>query len=192
MRLLALSAVPLAVLAGYAAIPATSLPAVPVAATFTSARVRVHLVPSATIGTPVGARPVASMLQVRGPMRFGDFVWNDTGGSGDVWIRVDLSRQVVSVFRGVDEIGTAVILFGADGRETPRGSFTVLERDRDHRSSTYDAAMPFMLRLTADGVAIHASDVRAGYATHGCIGVPPGFASRLFDVARRGSAVFIV
>ncbi len=44
--------------------------------------------------------------------------------------------------------------------------------------------MPYMLRLTNDGVAIHGSNVRQGYATHGCIGVPTDFAKLLF--ARRG------
>ena len=59
-----------------------------------------------------------------------------------------------------------------------------MERAREHRSSLYDADMPFMLRLTGDGVALHASDVRFGRATHGCIGLPPAFAEKLFDQVR--------
>ena len=52
--------------------------------------------------------------------------------------------------------------------------------------------MPFMLRLTGDGVAIHASNVRQGWATHGCIGVPPDFARKLFSATARGDMVVIV
>jgi lipoprotein-anchoring transpeptidase ErfK/SrfK len=52
--------------------------------------------------------------------------------------------------------------------------------------------MPYMLRLTDDGVAIHGSNVREGYATHGCIGVPPDFAKKLFAVMAKGDPVFIV
>jgi lipoprotein-anchoring transpeptidase ErfK/SrfK len=52
--------------------------------------------------------------------------------------------------------------------------------------------MPYTLRLTDDGVSIHASDVRWGAATHGCIGVPIAFAERLFDVTRIGDEVMIV
>lgn len=63
---------------------------------------------------------------------------------------------------------------------------------KDHRSSLYDADMPYTLRLTDDGIAIHASNIREGRATHGCIGVPEDFAKRLFDMARKGDAVFIV
>ena len=48
---------------------------------------------------------------------------------------------------------------GADGKETPLGDFPILQKAADYHSRTYDAAMPFMLRLTADGVAIHASNV---------------------------------
>jgi lipoprotein-anchoring transpeptidase ErfK/SrfK len=52
--------------------------------------------------------------------------------------------------------------------------------------------MPFMLRLTADGVAIHGADVRRGAATHGCIGVPTDFARRLFGAVKLGDPVVIV
>jgi hypothetical protein len=52
--------------------------------------------------------------------------------------------------------------------------------------------MPFMLRLTADGVAIHASRVRPDGATHGCLGVPLRFAEKLYSVAGMGTEVFIL
>jgi lipoprotein-anchoring transpeptidase ErfK/SrfK len=52
--------------------------------------------------------------------------------------------------------------------------------------------MPYTLRLTNDGVSIHASSVRWGAATHGCIGVPLGFAERLFNASRIGDEVEIV
>jgi lipoprotein-anchoring transpeptidase ErfK/SrfK len=96
------------------------------------------------------------------------------------------------VFRGTQEIGTAVILYGADGLATPTGTFPVLIKLKDHRSQTYDAPMPYTLRLTADGVSIHGSNVRWGYATHGCVGVPTAFAAKLFDAVSVGDDVLIV
>jgi lipoprotein-anchoring transpeptidase ErfK/SrfK len=51
--------------------------------------------------------------------------------------------------------------------------------------------MPYMLRLTDDGIAIHASDVAWGNATHGCIGLPPEFAALLFEQARLGTKVIV-
>lgn len=126
-------------------------------------------------------------------MAFGDFIWRDLPSSGvRVWIRIDLARQLVSVFRGGDEIGTAVIIYGTDNKSTPSGTFPVRGKERMHRSSAYDAEMPFTLWLTKDGVAIHASAIERGRATHGCIGIPTDFADKLFAVIRRGDTVVIL
>ena len=112
-------------------------------------------------------RPVKSLLKVDKPLHFGEFTWNDTGiPSGPVWIRIDPRAQLLSVFRDGHEIGTTVIVYGGDNKETPTGTFHILARDKDHRSSLYDAAMPYTLQLTNDGVSIHGSTVRWGAATH--------------------------
>lgn len=139
-------------------------------------------------------RDVRSILNVPKQMQYGDYVWNDRNiPNGPVWIRVDLKTQIISVFRAGHEIGTAVILYGADEKQTPDGTFPILAKMRDHKSITYDnAPMPYTLRLTNDGVSIHGSDVRWGRATHGCIGVPVEFAHKLFDQASKGDEVVIV
>lgn len=139
------------------------------------------------------AQPIASILDVQAPLRFGGYLWNDTGvPAGRTWITVDLQKQLISVFRGPHEIGTAVILYGATSRETPIGTFPILAKLKHHVSITYDnAPMPYTLRLTSDGVSIHGSNVRDGYATHGCIGVPVEFAAKLFDAVSRGDKVII-
>jgi hypothetical protein len=143
---------------------------------------------------PDGERKqLRSLLDIAQPLAFGDYVWDEAGvPAGPVWVRVDLALQTISVFRAGHEIGTAVILYGADGKPTPGGVYPVLQRAREHRSTLYDAEMPYMLRLTHDGVAIHASSVRAAAATHGCIGVPLAFAKRLFAQVRRGDRVAII
>jgi len=138
-------------------------------------------------------RPVESLLEVHAPLRFGDYEWDDRGvPAGPTWMRVDLNSQMMSVFRGRHEIGTAVIVYGADGLPTPIGKFPILAKLKDHRSAAYDAPMPFTLRLTGDGVSIHASSVRWGAATHGCIGIPLPFAERLFAATNVGDEVEIV
>jgi hypothetical protein len=138
-------------------------------------------------------RPVKSLLAVKAPLHFGDFSWDDRGvRAGPTWIRVDLRSQLMSVFRGPHEIGTAVIVYGGDNKQTPSGKLHILGKARDHHSSLYDAEMPYTLRLTDDGVSIHASTVRWGAATHGCIGVPMAFAERLFAATRIGDDVVIV
>jgi hypothetical protein len=139
-------------------------------------------------------RDIRSILDVRRRMHYGDFIWNDRNvPKGQVWVRVDLKSQLISVFRAGHEIGTAVILYGADEKETPNGVFPVLAKIKDHKSVTYDGApMPYTLRLTQDGVAIHGSDVRWGRATHGCVGVPVEFAQKLFGQVATGDQVLIV
>ena len=95
------------------------------------------------------------------------------------------------MFRGGYQIGAAVILYGADNYPTPLGTFPIMQKKVHHISNLYDAPMPYMMRLTNDGVAIHASDVKWGNATHGCIGVPLEFAKLVFAQARVGTRVII-
>ncbi|HWK34977.1 L,D-transpeptidase family protein, partial [Sphingomonas sp.] len=99
--------------------------------------------------------------------------------------------QVISVFRAGYEIGTAVILYGADETPTPLGVYPITQKDADHVSNLYDAPMPYMLRMTNDGVSIHGSNVQIGYATHGCVGVPIPFAKILFDNVKLGDRVIV-
>lgn len=135
---------------------------------------------------------VRRILDIKGPLKHGEFIWDESGApSGPIVITVDLAAQVVSIFRDGYEIGTAAIIYGADNMPTPLGVFPILQKDADHVSNLYDAPMPYMLRLTNDGVAIHASDVRYGNATHGCIGVPTGFARKLFAATRLGDRVIV-
>ena len=135
---------------------------------------------------------VKRILDVPSPFTHGDHVWDDAGvPDGPIVITVDLQAQVLSVFRGGHEIGAAVILYGADEKPTPTGIYPITEKDADHVSNLYDAPMPYMLRLTNDGISIHGSDVEEGAATHGCIGVPTAFARKLFGTVKLGDRVIV-
>lgn len=153
---------------------------------------RIYAEPGETLDLS-GVEKVESLLSVPGRMEYGASIWNDRGvPPGPLLVRVDREAQIISVFRGPHEIGTAVILYGAPQKPTPAGRYPILERKRAHRSNLYDADMPFMLRLTGDGIAIHASNVREGRATHGCVGLPDDFAEKLFEAARVGDPVMII
>ena len=81
---------------------------------------------------------------------------------------------------------------GQPGYETPTGSFAILQKNRDHRSNLYNGApMPFMQRLTWDGVALHAGEIPGRPASHGCIRLPMAFARNLFAVTRLGASVHV-
>ena len=134
-----------------------------------------------------------SLLRVDHPLRYGEWGWHDHGlPAGKRTVRVDLRTQLLSVARDGHEIGTAVILYGATGHQTPVGRFPILSKNATYRSVSYDAPMPYALRLTRDGVAIHGSDVQQGRATHGCIGLPLAFARKLFAEVRPGDEVLIL
>jgi len=150
---------------------------------------RLPLVEAAT-----GSRPaIASILNVSEPLTYGEYKWNEEGvPKGRTWILVNLKAQTLSVFRGMNEIGTAVTLYGVDRKPTPLGRFKVLGKSEDHWSSLYDAPMPYTLQLTGDGVAIHGSDVKEGAGTHGCLGVPLDFGRHLFESVSVGDEVLIV
>ena len=120
------------------------------------------------------------------------FIWNDTGGPGGIRILVSLALQRVYVYRGDSLIALSPISSGAAGFDTPVGEFTILEKDADHRSNIYsNAPMPFMLRLTWDGIAIHAGRNPGYPASHGCVRVPIAFARKLYGITGLGARVIV-
>jgi hypothetical protein len=135
---------------------------------------------------------IKRVLEGGAPIKFGEYLWDDAGvPPGPIVITVDLAAETLSVFRDGYEIGATAILFGDDGKPTPLGTFPITQKDAHHVSNLYDAPMPYMLRLTNDGISIHGSKVAWGYATHGCVGVPVDFAKRLFAITKLGDQVII-
>ena len=170
----------------------------PVAAATAVARVK-PVVPKAAAVTPAPAPTpeplvVKRILDIDGPIKFGDYYWDAAGidATGPLVITVDLEAQTLSVFRDGYEIGATAVIYGADEKPTPLGLHTITQKKVHHVSNLYGAPMPYMMRLTDDGVAIHASEkIDGGYATHGCIGVPLAFAKLLFAQAKLGDRVII-
>lgn len=122
----------------------------------------------------------------------GQFVWfADVDDSIPLVVVVSLSQQLVYVYRERALIAVSTISSGRKGYATPTGTFTILERRRKHISNLYDAPMPFMLRLTWDGVALHGGDVPGYRASHGCIRLPMRFSRGLFAVAPAVETVIV-
>ncbi len=157
---------------------------------------------SASLLKPAPATPAAPrdehfvikrILPIDGPIRYGAWHWDETGvADGPLVITVDLDARVLSVFRGGYEIAATAVLLGTSEKPTPTGIFPITEKNADHKSNIYDGApMPYMMRLTNDGISIHGTTVENGYASHGCVGVPTPFAKKLFEIAGRGTPVYI-
>jgi lipoprotein-anchoring transpeptidase ErfK/SrfK len=124
----------------------------------------------------------------------GEFVWTpEVAPAGLVRILISLSKQRVYVYRGSIRIGVSSVSTGRKGFETPTGTFSILQKRVWHRSNRYyNAPMPYMQRLTWDGVALHAGHVPAsGAASHGCVRLPYAFAKLLYRVTYPGTVVII-
>lgn len=137
---------------------------------------------------------IKRILPINGPIKYGQWFWDDEGvPDGPLVLTVDLDARVLSVFRGGYEIGAAAVLLGTNEYPTPLGTFPILSKERHNVSEKYgDAPMPWTLRLTPDGVAIHGGQaIQNGYASHGCIGSPDAFVSKLFAIASKGDKVII-
>ena len=124
----------------------------------------------------------------------GEYLWlPELSPRGPVLVLVSLPEQRAYVYRNGVRIGVATVSTGKPGYETPTGVFTILQKKREHYSNLYDdAPMPFMQRLTWDGVAMHAGRVPGYPASHGCVRLPQAFSEKLFDVTERGMTVVIV
>jgi len=137
---------------------------------------------------------IKRILPITGPIKYGEWHWDDEGvADGPLVMTVDLDARVISVFRGGYEIGAAAVLLGTDDHPTPLGIFPILTKERHNVSEKYNnAPMPWTLRLTWDGIAIHGgSTVENGYASHGCIGAPDGFMAKVYEIAAKGDKVII-
>ena len=136
---------------------------------------------------------IKRILPIEGPIKYGEWYWDDEGvPDGPLVMTVDKQARVISVFRGGYEIGAAAVLLGTPDYPTPVGTFPILTKEKDNVSEKYDnAPMPYTLRLTWDGIAIHGSQVENGYASHGCVGTPTPFAEKLFAIAKKGDKVVI-
>jgi hypothetical protein len=123
----------------------------------------------------------------------GEFTWHpERSPQGAVAVVVSLPEQMAHVYRNGVRIAVSTCSTGKSGHETPTGVFVVLEKDKDHRSSTYNnAPMPNMNRLTWDGIALHAGQLPGYPASHGCVRLPMAFSEKLWTVTHVGTPVII-
>lgn len=124
----------------------------------------------------------------------GQFIWQpQVAPEGPMVVVVDLGKQMAYVYRNGVRIGASTVSSGKKGHETPTGVFTILQKDADHRSNKYNnAAMPYMERLTWDGVALHAGGLPGYPSSHGCVHLPLAFAKQLFSETKTGMTVIVV
>src|ERR1700722_7550405 len=111
---------------------------------------------------------------------------------GPLQIIISIADQRVSLFDNGTLIARSSVSTGTRGHPTPLGVFSVISKQRWHRSNIYSAApMPYMQRITWSGIALHAGVVPGHPASHGCIRLKNDFAVRLWRLTKRGTRVII-
>ncbi len=151
--------------------------------------------------TPAAAQAVQAVSDRIEALRPNRYVWFDQDprlvparldAGGEVSIVISIPQQRAYVYRGGTLIGAAAVSTGKPGKETPTGEFTILQKNRHHRSNLYsNAPMPFMQRLTWTGIALHGGHNPGRPASHGCIRLPHAFAERLFGLTEMGGLVIV-
>lgn len=123
-----------------------------------------------------------SIVQAVTHLKPGEYAWApEVSPSGPMLLIVNVATQRAVLFRNGVPIGATTVSTGRPGHSTPTGVFTILQKQAEHYSSIYDSApMPYMQRLTWQGVALHAGNLPGYPASHGCVRLPPGFAKLLY------------
>lgn len=162
-----------------------------------SGRLLAHLLVSCVLAATAAASSGAASDPVAPaglpPLPPAGYTWTpEVAPHGPVLVVIGIAEQRAWVYRNGVRIAVSAVSTGKPGHETPTGVFTILEKRREHYSNLYDnAPMPFMQRLTWDGVALHAGHLPGYPASHGCIRLPRAFSEKLFGVTERGMTVVV-
>ncbi|MFM2169692.1 MAG: hypothetical protein RIS79_4063 [Verrucomicrobiota bacterium] len=146
--------------------------------------------------------------------------WKGDRVQGSPRILIDLSQQVVKYYKGGQMVGAAPISSGREGCGTVRGTYRIIEKDEDHRSSIYGsfvdahgriveeevdvrrdspppgtrylgASMRCFMRIKG-GIGMHEGHLPGFAASHGCIRLPSRMAAIFFHATPLGTPVEIV
>ena len=144
---------------------------------------------------PMTAAVAAEDTAPAGPLALkpGQFLWHpEIAPDGPVVLVVSLDQQLAYVYRTGIAIGFSSISSGKPGKDTPTGVFTILQKNKDHKSNLYNnAPMPYMQRLTWDGIALHGGTLPGYPASHGCVRLPHPFAAKVYGITRTGDTVVV-
>jgi lipoprotein-anchoring transpeptidase ErfK/SrfK len=124
----------------------------------------------------------------------GQYVWEKRANAAkDLRIVAVIDIQRIYVFDGDTLVAFSTMSSGKKGHATPTGTFKILQKNIDHKSNIYsNAPMPYMQRLTWDGIALHAGKIPGYAASHGCLRLPLPFAKALFGITKMDQPVIVL
>jgi len=128
----------------------------------------------------------------RKPLAPGQYEWHpERAPAGPTLMVVSIDDQVAYVYRNGTQIGRTTVSTARPGKTTPTGVFTILQKEEEHTSTIYNSSMPYMQRLTWNGIAIHAGDLPGHPASAGCVRLPLEFSKLLYSATNTGTTVVI-
>jgi hypothetical protein len=145
--------------------------------------------------------------------------WDGDGVSGAPSVVIKLRHQRAYFYKNGVLVGVSTISTGREGFDTPHGTFKIMAKDKDHKSSLYGdyvdskgnivkrdidrnkdpmppgakfdgAKMPYFMRITG-GVGMHVGFLPGYPASHGCIRMPGQMAEAFFRNVDVGTPVTI-
>lgn len=146
--------------------------------------------------------------------------WDGDHLSGPASIRINLTQQKAFFYKGGELAGVSRISTGTEGRRTPTGSFKVLRKIKNHRSSSYgvfkekgtgrivdddaeahnepvppgcyyEGAPMFNYLNFAPALGMHTGYLPGYAASHGCVRMPDKMARKFFENAQVGTPVIV-
>src|ERR1700720_4398067 len=167
--------------------------------------------------TPPPMRKASDLIQRQAPLKVNQSLLKQAT-QDNTHIVVSIPKQRAYLMIGDQIVADGPISSGKRGHETPRGHFTVMEKDPNHHSSIYGdfvdhsgrvvragvsahidsapsgthfagAAMKWFLRLTGEGVGMHIGILPGYPASHGCIRESVDGAKFFYDHAKVGTPV---
>ncbi len=111
---------------------------------------------------------------------------------GPIVVAISIEKQTLKLYDQNGLFAESPVSTGMRGHSTPMGVFSIIQKNKYHRSNIYSGApMPYMQRITWSGVAMHAGALPGYPASHGCIRMPMNFAMRMWGWTRMGARVVI-
>ena len=117
------------------------------------------------------------------------------------YIDIDLTKQLLTIFEGVNQMGQYIISSGKASMPTPTGTRTVINKDPRAWSNKYGLWMPWWMGIGGDYGIHELPEWPGGYkegeshlgtpVSHGCVRLGVGAAQTVYNWAEIGMPVYI-
>ncbi|KMK67986.1 L,D-transpeptidase family protein [Puniceibacterium sp. IMCC21224] len=148
---------------------------------------------AATLMFAAGPVHGQQVYKAHNALRPGEYIWHpERRPNGPISIIISNDEQHVHVYRNGFEIAVSTCSTGMSAKAIPTGVFVVQQKNRTHRSSTYESVPVQNADLLHwSGIALHADNVADNHSADGCVSLPLEFSVRLFDEIHLGSPIII-